>query len=144
MLFVGLKNENHRSIKITTFSQLPRCAKKHGGMAVMAAGVHHALIARYVVMAAFLGDWQGIHVSPQSNCAIAGAGPQYANNTTPFVSFDAHAGQQFDDPRPGAHFLKAKFRILVKIPAQFRQIGNVCHQAALSFSITASSISKFE
>ena len=72
ILLGGLKDKVHRAAKATRGRQLQRCRQQYRGMAVVAAGVHHALTRRAPLRVAFFGDGQGVHIGAQSdNRAVA-------------------------------------------------------------------------
>ena len=101
----GLKDHHSRAGEVARFAEITRGAEQHGGVAVMAAGVHEAGILRRVREAGRLGDRQGVHVGakPDHPAAVALAAADDADHAgaadagNDFV--DAEFAQAFgDDP----------------------------------------------
>ena len=73
-LFGRLENQVHRAVKIAVLGQVLRGGQQHGGVAVMAAGVHLAGVLAGVGKGVELLHRQGVHVGPQANgacgCAV--------------------------------------------------------------------------
>ncbi len=57
----------HGAGKVALLAQQVRRAQQHGGVAVVAAGVHLAGVAAGVGQAGGFGKGQGIHVGPQAH-----------------------------------------------------------------------------
>lgn len=75
-LFRRLENQVQRAVEVARLRQVTRGAEQHGGMAIMAAGVHavgHAAAPGFAVV--FL-DRQGVHIGAQSEAFNAVAHPQ--------------------------------------------------------------------
>ena len=56
VLLSGLENKVNGAAKAAGLRQMRRCRQQHCAMAVVAAGVHHARITRFIVDVALLGD----------------------------------------------------------------------------------------
>ena len=68
--FLGrLEDEVHRAVKIAMLGQVLRCRQQHGGVAIMAAGMHFPGVATGMGKGVELLHRQGIHVGPQANGA---------------------------------------------------------------------------
>ena len=67
--FCWLKNQMHRAIKVGLLAQQGRRAQQHGGVAVVATGMHAALVLADVLESIDFCDRQGIHVSANANAA---------------------------------------------------------------------------
>ena len=66
-LFGGLKNQVNRALEILGFGQLLGRTQQHGGVAIMATGMHGAGMLTGIWFLGFLLDGQGIHVCAQSD-----------------------------------------------------------------------------
>jgi hypothetical protein len=94
--------------------------QQHGGMGIMAAGVHYSLILGAVRHIILLPDGQGIHVGTNTDGgAITGANmgnhAGTANSRLGFnTQFSQGVGHQLGRPK----FLKAQFRMLVDVTPQ--------------------------
>jgi hypothetical protein len=76
----GLEDEVHRAIELARLGQIARRAEQHGGVSVMPAGVHRALIAAAIRDVVGFGDRQRVHVGAQPDRALAVAGAQHADH----------------------------------------------------------------
>ena len=79
--FGGLKNQVQRAVKRAVLGQVLRGGQQHGGVAVVAAGVHHTVVAAAPVRTRGFGDGQRIHVGAQANGLRGGAPAQLAHHT---------------------------------------------------------------
>ena len=66
-LFRRLKNQMNSTFEIFGFGQLLGRTQQHGGVAIMATGMHGAGMLTGIWFLGFLLDGQGIHVCAQSN-----------------------------------------------------------------------------
>ena len=73
VLLGRLKDEMHRAGEIARLGEVLRGAEQHRGVAVMAAGMHPAVVLRGVREAVLLLDRQRIHVGAQRDRAAARA-----------------------------------------------------------------------
>src|SRR5262245_3832343 len=71
-LFRGLENHDRSARKIAGFREIARGSQQHGGMPVMAAGMHLSGYRRLVGEIAGLLYGKGIHVCPKPNCLSLG------------------------------------------------------------------------
>ena len=69
-LFGRLEDEVHSTVKVSVFSQVFSGGQQHGGMAVVAAGVHFAGMAAGMDESVELLHGQSIHVRAQANSAL--------------------------------------------------------------------------
>ena len=67
-------------VKRPAFGQMARRGQQHRGVAVVAAGVHHAGVAAGIGQAGGLVDRQGVHVGAQAEPALAVAAHQPADD----------------------------------------------------------------
>ena len=93
-------------------------AKKHRGMPIVTAGMHDARHLRDMVMCAGLRDWKGIHIGPKRNRAVSSAFAQHTNDACAHVNFKPEFAKFVRDDGLGSRFLKAQFRMSVKIVAK--------------------------
>ena len=70
-LFRRLEDEHRRAGEGARLRQMLRGAKQHGGMAVMAAGVHTPAVSRFIRNVGCLRNIDSIYVGPQSDCLAA-------------------------------------------------------------------------
>ena len=66
--FGRLEDQVQRAGEVARPGQVARRAQQHGGVAVVAAGVHHAGVAAGVGQAGGLVDGQRVHVGAQARC----------------------------------------------------------------------------
>ena len=79
--FLGrLEDEVHRAVEVARLGEIARRAEQHGGVAVMAAGVHHARPGRLVGHVVRLEDRQRVHVGAQPDRHRAVAFAQHADH----------------------------------------------------------------
>ena len=74
-LLGGLKYEDRSAVKVARLGQVASRAEQHGGVAVMAAGVHLPGSLRPVGHIARLLDRQGVHVGPEADHPAGGDAP---------------------------------------------------------------------
>ena len=95
-LFGRLKDQVNRAVEITVFGQVLGGCQQHGGVAVVAAGVHLARRGAGVGELVELLHGQRVHVSTQPDAATASA------TVAPVDDADhprgAHAAVHFDAP----------------------------------------------
>ena len=63
-LFGGLKDKHHSAFEIRLLLQCPSSAQQHGGMTIVAAGVHFARCLRGVIQLRFFTYIQSIDIGP--------------------------------------------------------------------------------
>ena len=119
--FGRLEDQVQRAVEVAVLRQVVRGGQQHGGVAVVAAGVHHAVFAAGPGGAGGLGDRQGVHVGAQADGAVRCAAlelPHHAGATqtggdlvTPGAQLRRHQGG-------GATLLERQFRVAVDVAAQ--------------------------
>ena len=125
-LFRRLEGQLHGAAELVlvVVEQPGHC--EHGsGMAVMAAGVHHAGILAGIINAGLLLYGEGIHVPPQKDglaglCALDGG--QHAGLQAAGAPLDAVLVQLGLDGLAGLIFLAADFRMGMEMAAHLYQI----------------------
>jgi hypothetical protein len=124
-LFGRLKDHRHRSGEIPGGGEMAGCAKQHGGMAVMSAGVHLAGSPRRPRHACCLFDGKGIHIGAQADGRSIAAGPAMDDTDNAGAAdagdhFVATKGFQFfGDKGCGVVHVKQQFGVGVNGPAPF-------------------------
>ncbi len=78
--FGGLEDEHCGAGKIARRGEVARCPQQHGGMAVVAAGMHPAGVRRPVLEAVGLVDRQAIHVGAQAHGPAAALAADHADH----------------------------------------------------------------
>ena len=120
LVFFGrLEDQYHGAVKASGFGQVLGGPQQHGGVAVVAAGVHAARVAGAMGKGVGLGDRQGIHVGPQADAGLAGAGPQHPDHAgagQAGVHLTAEAGEPFGHQGGGAVFCEGRFGMGVQVP----------------------------
>ena len=120
--FLGRLEDHHRgSVEIARFGKIFRSTQQHGGVAVMAAGMHQARRLGCVGYARRLRDRQCVHVRTQSD-GFAGAALAAADhaddagapNATHDIVASEFAQSVGDDAGRAMHFVQ-QFRMLVEI-----------------------------
>ena len=91
-----LKDQVDGAVEAAGLGQVPGRAEQHGGVAVMAAGVHRAGVDRRPGQAGCLLDRQGVHIGAQADRARPRSGADHAD----------HAGLG----EPGVHLVDAERR----------------------------------
>ena len=125
VLLGRLEDEMHRAVEVAGFGQVAGGAQQHGGVAVMAAGMHHAGVLRAVFELVGLGHRQRVHVRPDADCAWrvavvqgahqAGAGDAardlypprrklFSHEIAGAVLAEGQFGVHVDIAAPGGHF----------------------------------------
>jgi hypothetical protein len=128
-LFGRLEDQVDRAVEIALLGKVLGGCEQHGGMAVVAAGVHLAGVLAFVFERVVLLHGQGVHVGAQANGAAAGAAvapvhdADHAGGAHPTVDGDAPFRELAGHQIGGAHFFKAQFGVGVDVTAQ---AGNGC------------------
>ena len=65
--FRGLKDQVGRAFELSARGQISGCSEQHGGVSVMAAGMHDAWFGRRVRHAGFFWNRQGIDIRAQAD-----------------------------------------------------------------------------
>src|SRR5690606_10125427 len=126
IFFGGLENKYHRTAEVRILCQLTRRTQKHGGVAVMAAGVHPASMGGSVLHLIQLSYVECIHV-----CTKADGGPfaqctaqhtHHASTPQTFMHLQPPAAEQFGHAGRGAVLLEGGFRVPMKVVAPIVEI----------------------
>ena len=78
--FGRLEDKHHRAIEIRLCRQVLRRAKQHGGMTVVAAGMHAAIVAGAVGKQVLFAHRQRIHIGAQTDAARTVAALEHTNH----------------------------------------------------------------
>jgi hypothetical protein len=116
-----LEDQVQRAVEAAVLRQVLRGGQQHGGVAVVAAGVHHAVLTAGPGCARGFGDGQCVHVGTQADRARgspatqlphhAGAPQTGADLVAPGTELRRHQGC-------GAPFLESQFRVTVDVAPQ--------------------------
>ncbi len=134
--FSGLKDEVHGAIKISVFRQVLGCRQQHGGVAVMAAGVHLAGMLAGVAESVELLHRQRIHVGAQANGTRRGTALDDAHNTRgahAAVQRNAPPGQLAGHQVSGAGLFKTQLGVGVNVAAKAGNTGCLGHDGINNF-----------
>ncbi|MNT17612.1 hypothetical protein D3C72_1527700 [compost metagenome] len=118
--FGGLEDQVERAVELAMPGQVVRRGQEHRRVAVVAAGMHDALVAAGVRQAGGLLDGQRVHVGPQSQALAAVAAAQLpydAGAAQPALHVIAPLRQALRHQVAGAEFLEAEFGMAVDVPA---------------------------
>ena len=111
--FGGLEDEADCAVETAFAGQRPGGAEQHGGVAVMAAGMHDPGIARGMVVFRLFGDTQGVHIRAKGDGTVAAAVAQGGDDAgladTLFDVFDAELAQLFRNELGRAGLFKSEF-----------------------------------
>ena len=123
--FLGrLKDEVHGAVECPRLGEVARRAQQHGGMPVMAAGMHAAIVARAVGKAVGLLDWQRVHIGAQADAARRAAAAQDADDAGAADAAMHHAAeprQPLGHQIRGAPLLEAELGMGVDVAAPLGQ-----------------------
>ena len=115
----GLEDDGDGPGEVSRLGHVLRGAEQHGGVPVMAAGVHDAGGLGGVFGAGLLLDWQGVHIGAHAHGParrLAPDDPDDAGAPNPFDNLVAAEGAEFfsDDPG-GADRVVHQLRVLMQI-----------------------------
>ena len=116
--FGGLEDEVERAREAAVIGQLLGRREQHRRVAVVPAGMHQAVVATRVGLAAFFDDGQRVHVGADAQRALAAAATQRADDaraTEADVDLIAHGAQLVGHQRAGAVFLEADLGVAVDV-----------------------------
>ena len=128
-LFGGLEDDGDGAIEIAGFGKVFGGAEQHGGVAVMAAGVHLAGGLAGVVEAGGLDDGQRVHIGTEADDVVAavGAALDNADDAGAADAFDhvvaAELAQLFGHQRRGADGVVHGLGMLVDVTAPGGDLG---------------------
>ena len=125
--FGGLKDQMDRAIEIARRGQMLGGAEQHRGVAVMAAGVHHARIGRAVIRCARLGHWQRVDIGADADRAVRLSSPERCDDAGAADAgldfLDPEFAQQVDDEGAGAMLVESELGMLVDMAAPAGHVG---------------------
>jgi hypothetical protein len=113
-----LEDEVDAAVEISRLRQVARRSQQHGCMAVMAAGMHLAFMARAVVEVVGLDDRQRVHIGPQPDGLLAIADPKRADDAggaEAAMNLHAEFFQLAGDDVGRAVFLEPEFRMRMDV-----------------------------
>ena len=120
VLLRRLEDEIDGAVEVLGLGQVFGGAQQHGGVAVMATGVHLPRDGRGVAEFVGLVDVERVHVGAQADGASAAAGLQHANHAClgqAAMHLDAERFQPLGDHVGGAMLLERRFGVLVNVVA---------------------------
>ena len=126
VFFGGLKDQVQRARKTPVFGQVLCRHQQHGGVAVVAAGVHHAAVHTGPGVASGFMNGQRVHVSAQAQPLVARAPAQAAHHAgagQATVHFITPGRQPLGHQGRGALLVQAELRMAVQVAPQCRELG---------------------
>jgi len=134
--FGGLEDQVHRAVEIAVPREVLRRRQQHGGVAVVAAGVHLAGDGAGVREGVELGHRQRIHVGAQADRSSMLRGrfaavpavhdADHAGRSQPSVDRYAPFGELGGHQIGGAHLLEAQLGMSVDVAPQLSQGRGLC------------------
>jgi hypothetical protein len=115
-------------LEVARLRQVPGRGQQHGGVAVVAAGVHAAVVLRAVREVVLLLQRQRVQVGAQADGALAVAAAQHADDAgagDAGVHLEAPFAQLVGHDLRGAVLLEAEFRVGMDVAAQRDEAGDV-------------------
>ena len=113
--------------EVARFRQITRGSQQHGGVPVMAAAMHLALVLRAVAEGVCFLHVEGIHVRPQADgaavvglCALQCS--HHAGAGQPAMHVVSELGELAGNEIGRAEFLECRFGMGVKVPAPSRHL----------------------
>src|SRR5690606_6715204 len=133
--FSGLKDEHHCSCPFRS-KPVPRDTgtEHHGGVRIVATGMHHAVVLRSMFPIGHLFDRRRIKIGAQSETEIAfrsrsmherGHACSFSFRrefADPRSEFDAFLHKHFRHERSSTMFVEGKFRVLVQVAAPLHHL----------------------
>jgi hypothetical protein len=122
--FGGLEDQHRGAVEVAPRGQVARRGQQHGGVAVMAAGVHQAGVAAGMGKAVGFVHRQRVHVGAQADGAAAGPAvapvhdAHHAGAPQAAVQRDAPSGQLRGHQVRRALFLEAQLGVGVDVAPQ--------------------------
>ena len=129
VLLGGLEDQVQRARELAVQGQVPGGGQQHGGVAIVATGMHHAVVHAGPGGGAGLVDRQRVHVGAKAQALGSGAvrtAPQrghHAGAGQAAVHGVAPGLQAVGDPLGGAGFLQAQFGMAVQVAPQVDEFG---------------------
>jgi hypothetical protein len=125
--FGRLEDEVHHAVETPRGRQVARRAQQHRGVAVVAAGMHYALVHRAMAEAVDFQDRQRVHVGAQANRPRAAAGTQHADHAgaadAAMNLVEAKGIELGRHQARGAVFLEAQLRVGMDVLPPRRHLG---------------------
>jgi hypothetical protein len=121
-----LEDEMHAAVEVARLGQVARRAEQHGGVPVVAAGVHLPRARGTVRERVAFRDRQRVHVGAQPERALARACAQRADHAGPAqaaMHLAAECGELRGDQVRGAGFLEAEFGMRVDVAPPSGEFG---------------------
>ena len=121
MLLRRLENEIHGAVEVAQPAQRLGRAEKHCRMAVVAAGVHPAVVRRMVRKGIQFLQGQGVHVGAQADRAPAAAAGKLGHHTGagyPAMDLEAESLEIIGDLLRGSLLVEGQFRMGMDIAAK--------------------------
>ncbi len=113
--------------EVARLGEVARGAEQHGGVAVMAAGMHAVLVGALVGQVIVeLGHGQSVHVGAQADLPVAGPAMDHAHDAglaEAAMHLDAPGFQLLGDDAGGANLLEADLRMGMEVAPPFRHLG---------------------
>ena len=125
-LLGGLEDQVDRAVEVAPRGERLGRAEQHGGVAVVAAGVHAAVHGRFVRELVALGDRQRVHVGAQADRAQAAAAAHHADHAgaaDAAVGLDAERLKVARDQLGGAVLLEGELGVGVDVAADRGQLA---------------------
>ena len=142
-LFGRLKYQVNRAVEITVFSQVLSGCQQHGGVAVMAAGVHLARCGAGVRKLVELLHGQRIHVGTQADATPASAAvapvddADHPGGAHAAVHFDAPAAELLCHHFGGTKLFKAQLGVRMNIASHAGDGGGLGEDRVNEFHVSA-------
>ena len=124
--FGRLEDQVQRAAEAPRLRQVPRRRQQRGGVAVVAAGVHLAVVPAGVGQPGGFGDGQCVHVGADADAPAAAAVAQAADHAgaaQAALHLVAPGGQALGHQVAGGVFLEGQLRMLVDVVAQADHLG---------------------
>ena len=129
--FGRLEDEVHRAVEVAVLGEVLRSGEQHGGVAVVAAGVHLARVLAGVGKGVVLLHGQGIDVGAQADgpaalAAIAAVhDAHHPGGAQPPVNGNAPFGELVRHHVGGAHLFEAQLGVGMDVPAHGGDAGGL-------------------
>ena len=122
-----LKKEAHFAVELFPLPGQDLCRRQlHGGVAVMAAGVHDARRLGGEGQSCLLGDGQGVDIRPQGDGGAGVGAPQHCHHAGLGGALELQAGngpQMLQQEIRGAELLERQLRRRMQLPPPGDELG---------------------
>src|SRR3546814_8487184 len=116
-----------RAVEVARRGKMLGGAEQHRRMPVVAAGVHHARRAGFMIGLGEFGHRQGVDVGADADCAVRLPGADRRNDARAADAgrdlVDAEAFEQVEDEANRVLFVEAEFGMLMDMPAPGGHVG---------------------